>query len=393
MGHAWAYARALTESPNARVVGVHDPEPEHTRWIAPGLRTCRSSTTPRRCSPTPEVEAVVVCSANADHRRARRARGRARQARAVREADRDHARGRRGDGRGLRRGRACSCTWPSCPGSCRSSPGPATAVRDGRLGELVGMVGGNRGRPPLPPAYPAWITDPRRGRWRRTDRPLGARHRRDAPRQWPRGDRGVRRGRLACCGTAASTTSRCCRLRFDERRRRQHRPELVGARRTTRGTTTSTCASSAPRARSTSPTPPRPCGLVSTAAGRPRGLRLASFAEDADRAMIEAFLASVRAGCGAGPVRHRRGRRASPRDRAGRLPVLGRRDRWPGSVEASGTGFFSSHSCSRSGACRKAWLIASYAGLGRSARSKASGRRWAAVLARAGPRRARCSGR
>ena len=23
-----------------------------------------------------------------------------------------------------------------------------------------GMVGGNRGRPPLPPAYPAWITDP-----------------------------------------------------------------------------------------------------------------------------------------------------------------------------------------------------------------------------------------
>ena len=35
------------------------------------------------------------------------------------------------------------------------------AVRDGRLGDLVGMVGGNRGRPPLPPAYPSWITDPR----------------------------------------------------------------------------------------------------------------------------------------------------------------------------------------------------------------------------------------
>jgi predicted dehydrogenase len=31
-------------------------------------------------------------------------------------------------------------------------------VRSGRLGAVVGMVGGNRGRPPLPPAYPAWIT-------------------------------------------------------------------------------------------------------------------------------------------------------------------------------------------------------------------------------------------
>ncbi len=36
--------------------------------------------------------------------------------------------------------------------------------------------------------------------------------------------------------------------------------------------------------------------MVSSGEGRPRGLRLASFAEDADRAMVEAFLASVRAG-------------------------------------------------------------------------------------------------
>jgi predicted dehydrogenase len=36
--------------------------------------------------------------------------------------------------------------------------------------------------------------------------------------------------------------------------------------------------------------------VVSSREGRPRGLRLASFAQDADRAMVEAFLASVRAG-------------------------------------------------------------------------------------------------
>jgi predicted dehydrogenase len=34
------------------------------------------------------------------------------------------------------------------------------AVRCGRLGDLIAVVGGNRGRPPLPPGYPAWITDP-----------------------------------------------------------------------------------------------------------------------------------------------------------------------------------------------------------------------------------------
>jgi predicted dehydrogenase len=32
------------------------------------------------------------------------------------------------------------------------------AVLSGRLGDILGMVGGNRGRPPLPPTYPPWIT-------------------------------------------------------------------------------------------------------------------------------------------------------------------------------------------------------------------------------------------
>jgi predicted dehydrogenase len=32
----------------------------------------------------------------------------------------------------------------------------------GEIGSIYGMVGGNRGIPPLPPAYPDWITDPAR---------------------------------------------------------------------------------------------------------------------------------------------------------------------------------------------------------------------------------------
>ena len=30
----------------------------------------------------------------------------------------------------------------------------------GELGDVIAMVGGNRGRPPLPPQYPEWITTP-----------------------------------------------------------------------------------------------------------------------------------------------------------------------------------------------------------------------------------------
>lgn len=33
-------------------------------------------------------------------------------------------------------------------------------VQSGDVGKVLGVVGGNRGRPPLPPLYPEWITDP-----------------------------------------------------------------------------------------------------------------------------------------------------------------------------------------------------------------------------------------
>jgi predicted dehydrogenase len=34
------------------------------------------------------------------------------------------------------------------------------ALDDGTLGRVIGVRAGNRGRPPLPPQYPAWITTP-----------------------------------------------------------------------------------------------------------------------------------------------------------------------------------------------------------------------------------------
>jgi predicted dehydrogenase len=49
------------------------------------------------------------------------------------------------------------------PFVCRFYPMLQTAkrlVQNGEIGTVLGAVGGNRGVPPLPPAYPGWIVDP-----------------------------------------------------------------------------------------------------------------------------------------------------------------------------------------------------------------------------------------
>ncbi len=49
------------------------------------------------------------------------------------------------------------------PFVCRFYPMVQAArrmIQSGEIGRVLGIVGGNRGRPPLPPQYPEWITDP-----------------------------------------------------------------------------------------------------------------------------------------------------------------------------------------------------------------------------------------
>ncbi len=49
------------------------------------------------------------------------------------------------------------------PFVCRFIPVVQTArqlIQDGEFGRALGVIGGNRGRPPLPPTYPEWIIDP-----------------------------------------------------------------------------------------------------------------------------------------------------------------------------------------------------------------------------------------
>lgn len=155
--HAWSYARALTASANARLVGVYDADP---RLAAPLVADFGVAYSPDAAElvASAAVDAVLVCSATVEHR-------------GLVELAAAH-------------GCSVLCEKPiattledaaATVDACRAAgvqlqiafvtrfhplvQEVRAAVAAGDLGDLISMVGGNRGRPPRPPAYPPWITD------------------------------------------------------------------------------------------------------------------------------------------------------------------------------------------------------------------------------------------
>jgi predicted dehydrogenase len=289
-GHAWAYTRALLELPGVELVGVHDADPEHARWIRQDFGVPFVSDPDELLD---RVDAVLVCSASTDHRR--------------------HVELAAGLGRHVLCEKPLATTVEDALGAidaCRSGGAQLhvafvsrflpmvararTAVREGRLGELVGLVGGNRGRPPLPPSYPPWITD-------RTAAGGGALidhsvHVTDAMRHvsglevaavsaevgellWGAGVDDAAILSLRFTNGAVGTVDPSWSVPADHPWDYDFFLRLVG----TDGSLDITDAAESLR-------------VVSTREGGPRGLRHASFAEDPDRAMLAAFLDSVRRG-------------------------------------------------------------------------------------------------
>ncbi|GAA5145481.1 Gfo/Idh/MocA family oxidoreductase [Nocardioides marinquilinus] len=289
-GHAWAYTRAVTASPNARVVGVHDPEPEHTRWIHHDFGVPLVDDVEALLA-SPEVEAVLVCSANADHRaHVELAAAHGRHvlcekpiATTLEDADAMVA--------------ACHVAGVQLHVAfpARFTPLVARAretVRAGRLGELIGLVGLNRGRPPLPPSYPAWLTDAEAaGGGALIDHSV---HVTDAMRHvsglevaevsaeagsllWDCGVDDLAVVSLRFAGGAVGSIDPSWSVPADHPWDYDFHLRLVG----TEGALSLTDGAESIR-------------VVSTREGGPRGLRHAGFGSDPDRAMVEAFLASVR---------------------------------------------------------------------------------------------------
>jgi predicted dehydrogenase len=290
--HAWAYVRALTAADDARVVGIHDAEPEHTRWIRQDFGVPFVDDATELVS-SPDVDAVLVCSANADHR-------------AHVELAAAH-------------GRHVLCDKPiattlddarAMVGACAEADvqlhiafvarflsvvaRARQAIHDGRIGEPIGLVGGNRGRPPLEPTYPPWITDPvAAGGGALIDHSV---HVTDAMRHitglevtevsaeagallWGRDVEDVTILLLRFANGAVGSVDPSWSVPADNPWDYDFFLRVLG----TEGSLDITDVAAS-------------LHVVSAREGGPRGLRHASFAEDPDRAMIEAFLASVRSG-------------------------------------------------------------------------------------------------
>lgn len=156
--HAWSYARALTSAPSARLMAVFDEDQALGRSVADDFGAPVTGDLDALLA-SRELDAVVVCSPTAQHRRHVEAAASAGchvfsekpiattvdDAQAMITACRDA---------GVQLHVAFVCRFLPHVRSIK------TAMDSGSLGEVIGLRAGNRGRPPLPPHYPAWITQP-----------------------------------------------------------------------------------------------------------------------------------------------------------------------------------------------------------------------------------------
>jgi predicted dehydrogenase len=156
--HAWSYARALSSSASARLVAVFDEDESLGRSVADDFGASWTDDLDMVLG-SEDLDAVVICSPTADHRRHVEAAAAAgchvlcekpiattiEDARAMIDACHEA---------GVQLHIAFVSRFLPHVRSAKA------ALESGSLGQVVGLRAGNRGRPPLPPHYPAWITDP-----------------------------------------------------------------------------------------------------------------------------------------------------------------------------------------------------------------------------------------
>ena len=159
--HALSYGFSLNNLAESELIGVFDEDPEIAASVAQrlGVPAFPSVDELLAGGGTGPADAAIVCGATADHRR------HVEQAAAAgchvlcekplaTTIDDAHAIIEACDAAGVQLHTAFVCRFYPSVLRLRQM------VAAGELGELFGMTGANRGPAPLPPMYPAWITDP-----------------------------------------------------------------------------------------------------------------------------------------------------------------------------------------------------------------------------------------
>lgn len=154
--HAWSYARALSTTPDARLVAVFDGDPVLGHSVADDFGAVWTDDLEGLLSSSPD--AVLVCSPTADHRRHVEAAAAA----GCHVLSEKPLATTVADGQAIVTACRDAGVQLHTAFVSRFLPHVRTAkeaLDSGTLGDVVGLRAGNRGRPPLPPHYPAWITD------------------------------------------------------------------------------------------------------------------------------------------------------------------------------------------------------------------------------------------
>jgi len=154
--HAWSYARALTSTPSARLVAVFDEDPALARSVADDFAAPVTDDLDALLAPG-ELDAVVVCSPTAQHRRHVEAAASA----GCHVFSEKPIATTTGDARAMITACRDAGVQLHVAFVIRFLPHVRVvkkAIDAGSLGKVIGIRAGNRGRPPLPPRYPAWIT-------------------------------------------------------------------------------------------------------------------------------------------------------------------------------------------------------------------------------------------
>ena len=156
--HAWSYARALHGAPSARLLAVYDEDAALGHSVADDFGVPWTDDLAGLLA-SDELDAVVVCSPTARHRVHVEAAAEA----GLHVLCEKPIATTREDGEAMVA--ACRDAGVQLHVAFVSRFLPhvqrvKAALDSGSLGEVVGIRAGNRGRPPLPPHYPDWITDP-----------------------------------------------------------------------------------------------------------------------------------------------------------------------------------------------------------------------------------------
>lgn len=155
--HATSYSRVLTQMPGVELTAIYDEDPARGRALAEQFSVSDFYTTPEALLAREDIHAVVVCSPTSEHAALVTA---AAQASKHVLCEKPIAT-RLSDARAMIQACHTAGVQLHIAFVCRFYPMIQKAkamLASGELGAVHGMLGGNRGLPPLD--YPKWILDP-----------------------------------------------------------------------------------------------------------------------------------------------------------------------------------------------------------------------------------------